>query len=295
MASSPVFNRQRQRILCDKLTQIKPVQQYPALLLQNNSDRCLVVADLHIGWERLLSQRGVHVPSQTPKLKNTLLKVIKAAKPTQVTFLGDIKDAIVKVALEEWKDIPEFFEDIQKQVPDLQVVLGNHDGNLEPLLPEKVKIVPASGTSFGDIGLFHGHAWPAPELLECRSLITGHVHPTIAIRDPMGLRMTRQVLLKAQCNGDQLAKTLRKYLGTKTCDFLEEQTEAKVKVLQLFIMPSFNQFLGGRPINEKRKGKKADAYIGPILRSGCVNMDEAEVYLLDGTFLGTVNQLKPLS
>jgi putative SbcD/Mre11-related phosphoesterase len=280
------------------LTQIKPVQPYPALLLQNNSDRNLVVADLHIGWERLLSQRGVHVPSQTPKLKNTLLKLIKETKPTQVTFLGDIKDAITKVAMEEWKDIPEFFEDIQKQVPDLQVILGNHDGNLEPLLPEKVEIVPASGTSFGDVGLFHGHAWPAPELLECRSLITGHVHPTVAIRDPMGLRMTKQVLLKAPCDGTQLAKTLRKYLGAKNSNldgFLEEN-KLQVNVSQLFIMPSFNQFLGGRPINERKKTKKkADAYIGPILRSGCVNMNEAEVYLLDGTFLGTVEQLKPLS
>ena len=279
------------------LTQINPVQPYPALLLQNNSDRALVVADLHIGWERLLSQRGVHVPSQTPKLKNTLLKLIKETKPTQVTFLGDIKDAIAKVAMEEWKDIPEFFEDIQKQVPNLQVILGNHDGNLEPLLPEKVEIVPASGTSFGDVGLFHGHAWPAPELLECRSLITGHVHPTVAIRDPMGLRMTKQVLLKAPCNGMQLANTLRKYLGVKNSNldgFLEEN-KLKVNVSQLFIIPSFNQFLGGRPINEKKKGKKADAYIGPILRSGCVNMDEAEVYLLDGTFLGTVAQLKLLS
>ncbi|PVX27582.1 MAG: hypothetical protein CW716_01570, partial [Candidatus Bathyarchaeum sp.] len=253
-------------------------------------------ADLHIGWERLLSQRGVHVPSQTPKIKNALIKLIKVAKPTQVTFLGDIKDAITRVAMEEWKDIPEFFEDIQKLVPDLQVVLGNHDGNLEPLLPEKVKIVPPSGTSFGDVGLFHGHAWPAPELLECRSLITGHVHPTVAIRDPMGLRMTKQVLLKAPCNGTQLAKTLRKYLGTKNSNLTGVPEEAEVNVMQLFIMPSFNQFLGGRPINEKRKGKKKDeAYIGPILRSGCVNMDEAEVYLLDGTFLGTVNQLKPLS
>ena len=281
------------------MTQIKPVQPYPALLLQNNRDRALVVADLHIGWERLLSQRGVHVPSQTPKLKNRLLKLIKETKPTQVTFLGDIKDAITKVAMEEWKDIPEFFEDIQKQVPDLQVVLGNHDGNLEPLLPEKVEIVPASGTSLGDVGLFHGHAWPAPELLECRSLITGHVHPTVAIRDPMGLRMTKQVLLKAPCNGAQLAKTLRKYLNTKTSNlngFLEEQNKLKVNVSQLFILPAFNQFLGGRPINEKKKSKKrADAYIGPILRSGCVNMDEAEVYLLDGTFMGTVEQLKPLS
>ena len=285
--------------MCGKLTQIKPVQPYPALLLQNNRDRALVVADLHIGWERLLSQRGVHVPSQTPKIKNTLLKLIKETNPTQAIFLGDVKDAIAKVAMEEWRDIPEFFEDIQKQVSDIQVVLGNHDGNLEPLLPENVKIVPASGTSFGDVGLFHGHAWPAPELLECRSLISGHVHPTVAIRDPMGFRMTRQVLLKAPCNGTQLVKTLRKYLGNKNSNLAgvpEETDEAKVKVSQLFIMPSFNQFLGGRPINEKRKGrKKDDAYIGPILRSGCVNIDEAEVYLLDGTFLGTVDQLKALS
>ena len=283
-------------VLGGNLTQIKPVQPYPALLLQNNRDRALVVADLHLGWERLLSQRGVHVPSQTPKIRNMLLKLIKETKPTKVTFLGDVKDAIAKVAMEEWKDIPEFFETIQKQVPDLQVVLGNHDGNIEPLLPEKVEIVSASGTSFGDVGLFHGHAWPAPELLECRSLITGHVHPTVAIRDPMGLRMTRQVLLKAPCNGAKLAKTLRKYLGTKksNLDGFLEQDSQKVNVSQLFIMPSFNQFLGGRPINE-RKRTKSDSYIGPILRSGCVNMDEAEVYLLDGTFMGTVDQLKPLS
>jgi hypothetical protein len=284
--------------MCGNLTQIKPVQPYPALMLQNNSDRALVVSDLHIGWERLLSQRGVHVPSQTPKIKNTLLKLIKETNPTQAIFLGDVKDAITKVAMEEWRDIPEFFEDIQKQVSDIQVILGNHDGNLEPLLPENVKIVPSTGTSFGDVGLFHGHAWPAPELLECRSLISGHVHPTVAIRDPMGFRMTRQVLIKTSCDGMQLAKALRDRLGAKNSNLsavLEEQKE-KVNVSQLFIMPSFNQFLGGRPINERKRGKKkGEAFIGPILRSGCVKMDDAEVYLLDGTFLGTVSQLKALS
>jgi putative SbcD/Mre11-related phosphoesterase len=271
------------------LTQIKPVQPYPALMLQRKQDRALVVADLHIGWERLLSKRGVHVPPQTPKIRNTLLRLIKETKPTQVIFLGDVKDAITKVEMEEWRDIPEFFENIQEKVPDLQVILGNHDGNLEPLLPENVKIVPASGTSFGDVGLFHGHAWPAPELLECRSLISGHVHPTVLIRDPMGFRMTRQILVKAPCDGMQLAESLLSRLGAK-------KDKVKVKVSQLFIMPSFNQFLGGRPINERKRGKKeGGAFIGPILRSGCVNMDEAEVYLLDGTFMGTVAQLKAFS
>ncbi len=130
-------------------------------------------------------------------------------------MLGDVKDAITKVSIEEWKDIPEFFEDINKQVSEIQVILGNHDGNLEPLLPEEVKIIPASGTSFGDVGLFHGHAWPAPELLTCRSLLTGHVHPTVAICDPMGLRMTRQVFVKVPCNGEKLAKSLLNYLDKK--------------------------------------------------------------------------------
>jgi putative SbcD/Mre11-related phosphoesterase len=270
-------------------------------MLQRKHDRALVVADLHIGWERLLSKRGVHVPPQTPKIKNMLLRLIKECKPTHVIFLGDVKDAIAKVEMEEWRDIPEFFEDIQKRVADLQVVLGNHDGNLEPLLPENVKIFPPTGVTFGDVGLFHGHAWPAPELLECRSLISGHVHPTVLIRDPMGFRMTRQVLVKAPCDGMQLARSLLNHLGAKkkgnkVSAVLEERYKVKVKVSQLFIMPSFNQFLGGRPINERRKEKrKSGAFIGPILRSGCVNMDEAEVYLLDGTFLGTVDQLKALS
>jgi putative SbcD/Mre11-related phosphoesterase len=282
------------------LTNIQPVTPYPAIILQEKSDRALVVSDLHLGWERLLSQRGVHVPSQTPKIKNVLLKLINETKPTRLILLGDVKDAITKVSMEEWKDIPEFFEDIQEKVSEIQVVLGNHDGNLEPLLPEAVKIVPSSGISFGDVGLFHGHAWPAPKLLECRSLVTGHVHPTVAIRDPMGLRITRQVFVKAPCNSELLAKSLLNYLGTKVGEdvsgVLNEQHKIELNVEQLFILPSFNQFLGGRPINERRRAKKkADAYIGPILRSGCVNIDDAEVYLLDGTFLGTVKQLKTLS
>jgi putative SbcD/Mre11-related phosphoesterase len=282
------------------LTQIEPVQPYPALLLQNNSDKALVVSDLHIGWERLLSQRGVHVPSQTPKIKNMLLQLVKKCKPTSIIFLGDVKDAIAKVEIEEWRDIPDFFEAINKQVSDIQVVVGNHDGNLEPLLPEATKIIPPTGAIFGDVGLFHGHAWPAPELLGCRSLVTGHVHPTVAIRDPMGFRMTRQVWVKAQCDGEQLAKSLLDHLGTNSNEptsILDSQFGVRLRVSQLFIMPSFNQFLGGRPINERREGKRVrrGAFIGPVLRSGSVKLNAAEVYLLDGTFLGTVSQLKALS
>ena len=259
-----------------------------------------MVSDLHLGWEKLLSQRGVHVPSQTPKIKQLLIKSIKESKASHLILLGDVKDALTKVSIEEWKDIPEFFEDISKEVSEIQVILGNHDGNLEPLLPEKMKIIPASGTSFGDVGLFHGHAWPAPKLLACRSLVIGHVHPTVAIRDPMGFRMTRQVFVKVPGNSEKLVKSLLNYWVKKgnlnASKIRKELHKVKVAISQLFIIPSFNQFLGGRPINESVIGKKrSKPYIGPILRSGCVKINDAEAYLLDGTFLGTVEQLKSLS
>jgi len=62
-------------------------------------------------------------------------------------------------------------------------------------------------------------------------------------------------------------------------------------------MPSFNDFLGGRPINEIRPNKElgAEALIGPVLRSEAVKVDDSELYLLDGTYLGTLDQLRSLS
>jgi len=62
-------------------------------------------------------------------------------------------------------------------------------------------------------------------------------------------------------------------------------------------MPSFNDFLGGKPLNERKSGgnAKTKRIVGPILRSEAVDMENAETYLLDGTFLGTLNQLRTLS
>jgi len=280
---------------------IKPIQPYPALLLRKKSERALLVADLHLGWEAPLTRQGVHVPSQTPKILEKILQLIKTCKPTRLIFLGDVKHAIAKVEMEEWRDIPDFFEALEKKVSDIQVVPGNHDGTLEPLLPETVKILPSTGVVFGNVGLFHGHAWPAPELLGCRSLITGHVHPMVAFRDPMGFRITRPVWVKAACDGPRLTKSLLERLGAKVnanhSILLRDQFNVKLKVSQLFIMPSFNEFLGGQLINKRKLGKdaKSRAFIGPVLRSGSINLDNAETYLLDGTFLGNIKQLKTLS
>jgi putative SbcD/Mre11-related phosphoesterase len=262
-----------------------------------------VIADLHIGWEIALAQGGIHVPSQTPKILNKLLQLIDLCKPTGLLFLGDVKHTIAKVELEEWQDVPSFFEALIKKVSDIKVILGNHDGNLEPLLPENVKLLPSTGVAIGDVGFFHGNAWPAPELLACRSLVMGHVHPTVAFSDPMGFRITAQVWVKAKLNGELLAKAFLRSLGVQveadidTAKLLYQKVNVRLKASELVIMPYFNDFLGGRAINRSGGGRhpRSIEYLGPVLRSGSVDFDNAETYLLDGTFLGTISQLKSLS
>jgi metallophosphoesterase superfamily enzyme len=215
-------------------------------------------------------------------------------------FLGDIKHTTAKLHTREWQDIPDFFEVLQKEVAVIEIVPGNHDGNITSLLPRNVKVFPHSGLTIGDVGLFHGHAWPNPNLLQCRNLITAHTHPTVVFRDPLGFQIREQVWVKANCNSQKLAKNLLKHLNIKVkgdlATLLKEKFNLKLEATQLLIMPSFNNFLGGQPINRKiGKNNKSKRFIGPILRYGNVDLKSAEAYLLDGTFLGKLEYLKRLS
>ena len=257
---------------------------YPAALVKTAKTRTLVVADPHIGWEIALQERGIHVPSQTPKLLKKLVALLLEHKPDALLILGDVKYTVIKAELGEWHDIPDFFTELQRYVNEIGIVRGNHDANLEPILPENVKLLPATGTIIGDIGFFHGHKWPSPTLLKCKTLVMGHVHPVVVFRDPSGFRITRQVWVKAACNTEQLSKTLLQKHRIK----VESTGEATVKkhygfaptAAEVLMMPSFNDFLGGRAINETRSGKEGQAtMIGPMLRSGTLDMDGAEVYL----------------
>jgi len=277
---------------------LTPLIPYPAALIKTRKTTTLVIADLHIGWEIALSQKGIHVPTQTPKLLQKLKHLILTYKPEKLLILGDVKHTIATAQTGEWHDIPNFFDELKKQTKEICVIRGNHDGNLEPLLPENIKILPATGSTVGEVGLFHGHRWPSPALLKCKTLVMAHVHPIVAFRDPAGFRITRQVWVKMECNGTKLTETLlqknRIKIEKSVEGTLRKHYKIKPETSQLFIMPSFNEFLGGRPLN-KRKPSGTARIVGPVLRSKAVNMENAEIYLLDGTFLGTLNQLRTLS
>jgi metallophosphoesterase superfamily enzyme len=128
----------------------------------------------------------------------------------------------------------------------------------------------------------------------------GHVHPVVVFHDIAGFRTTRQVWVRAVVDGCGLARVLLEKHGVKLSGSVEETLWrcCKVKPLtkELFIMPSFNEFLGGRPLNERKVvGGRSAGIMGPVLRSDVVDLSGAEAYLLDGTLLGTLEQLRSLS
>jgi putative SbcD/Mre11-related phosphoesterase len=273
---------------------------HPAALIKTKKRKTLLIADPHLGWEIALQEKGIHVPSQTQKILNKLTAIITEYKPDKLVILGDVKYTVVSSKLGEWQDIPDFFAKLQSCVGDIAIVRGNHDANLEPLLPENIKLLPATGAVIGDVGVFHGHKWPSPALLKCKTIVMGHLHPVVVFRDTAGFKITRQVWMKANCNTEALAKILLQKHGIKiegsVAETLQKHYDAKLKATEIFIMPSFNDFLGGRPVNETRPRKEigSEALIGPVLRSDAVDVDNAELYLLDGTYLGTLNHLRNL-
>jgi uncharacterized protein len=64
---------------------------YPAGLITENDKKTLVIADPHIGWEMSLQEKGIHVPSQTPKLLKRLVELLVEQQPTALIIVGDVK------------------------------------------------------------------------------------------------------------------------------------------------------------------------------------------------------------
>jgi len=280
------------------LNALKPIGSEPALLLRRRGERVVVLSDLHIGWEVTLSQQGIHIPSQTGKMLQRLRVIIEKEHPSRIIMLGDVKHSVTGAELEEWRDVPDFFEALLKLVPSVQVILGNHDGNLEPLTPSKVEILPSTGLALWNrFGLLHGHAWPSPEILGCETLILGHLHPAVTLRDALGYRLTKPAWVTAPCDPKKLVRGTLKAAGIQPRGDLEEVLKEKFRVklatTRCVFVPPFNDFLGGRPVNSRKiEETHAGERLGPVLRSGAVDMDDAEVHLLDGTYLGRVKQLK---
>ncbi|MEM3003744.1 MAG: metallophosphoesterase [Candidatus Bathyarchaeia archaeon] len=276
---------------------VNPVVPYPALLLKGGADRSLVISDLHIGWEASLAEQGLHIPSQAKKYAEKLRLIVEETDSTRLIILGDVKHKVARVGLSEWGDVPSFFQELLKFVEVIYVIPGNHDGNLEALIPERVKIFPVHGLAIDhEVGLIHGHAWPKPEILGCNTIILGHLHPMIRLFDTVGFSTTHQVWLRASSDGEVLARNLLNHLGRRLVGDVRATMKRHFNVTlcspHCIFVPSFNSLLSGQVLNRFEGGARLDGtYTGPLLRSNGIRLTDAEVYLLDGVYLGRLSDI----
>ena len=276
---------------------LTPVVPYPALLFMGSHEKTLIIGDLHIGWEASLAEQGLHIPSQAPKFLERLKTIIRETDSTHLIILGDVKHATTKVELMEWHDVPAFFEALFEIAKEIDVIPGNHDGNLEALVPRGVHIHQISGLAIdNEVGIIHGHAWPKPEILGCKTIVVGHLHPMIALTDAIGFSTIYQVWLKANSDGEILAKGLLKHLGVK----LEGSVRATMKERfnvdlanpHFIFLPPFNNLLSGQIMNKVPENSPiSDSHTGPLLKSSGIQIRNADVYLIDGIYLGKLDVL----
>jgi metallophosphoesterase superfamily enzyme len=189
-------------------------------------------------------------------------------------LLGDIKHNVPRTSWQERKEVPDFLKTLAAYAP-VDIVPGNHDGDIEELVSENVSIHGARGFVLDDVGYFHGHTWPDIVLLSARQVVMSHNHPTVSLKDTLGHAVSEQVWIKTRF----IEEAIKKYFGDITWSDPE-----------VIIMPAFNELCGGIPFNESIH----EDLLGPVFANHAIELEKASVFLLDGTKLGMIKNIKKL-
>ncbi len=245
---------------------VEPVAGERALELSGPAGKYIVAADLHVGIEEELERRGFRVPDQTDRTLQRLQALIAERKPDGLILLGDVKHQVPYAERWEKRKVFRLLDELSAVLP-VTIISGNHDGGIEAMAPEKVRRV--GSLAVGDVGLVHGHSWPPEKLMTRRTLVLAHSHPSVLLCDERGRPVTEACWLRAR------------FIGRKA------KEHYRPPFPEVVVLPAFTDLRGGCPVNE-RGGR----LLGPLFRNGLVDVLAAQVYLTDGTCLGSVRDLE---
>lgn len=221
------------------------IRNQPALKIGD----ALVIADLHLGKSHEYWQKGFSLPRQAKIFAMRLNNLKKKTRTKRLVILGDIKNKIGFANAEEIRELPLFFSNLDYR--KIIAIKGNHDGGIEKVLPDRIKI--RNSIAIGDYMLTHGHMNVNTKK---STIIIGHNQPHVKFVDKVKAVYTEPVWVRGKLKG--------KYAGK-----------------ELLMMPAFNELCGATIVNK-------DELLGPMARR---LSKDAHCYLLDGTDLGTIGDL----
>ncbi|MEM2088404.1 MAG: metallophosphoesterase family protein [Thermoproteota archaeon] len=242
----------------------KLIKGEPALLMGET----LVITDTHIGYEGEIRLKGIKLPSLTKIILSHVLGLAEKTSARRLLILGDLKHTVYGPRGLEWRDVPAFMNRIIEKFEWVGVIPGNHDGDLYAVLPDKVELTDPDGIVVNGVLFTHGHK-KLDTILErkrregntVKTVIVGHFHPAVELADDLGYRYILPVWVRG-------------LLGEKT---------------EILLMPAFNENIGKLIVNNP---EKISEDLRGFLKTGSMNLQEAEAYSLDLVFLGKIGSLE---
>ncbi|WP_323171457.1 metallophosphoesterase [Natrialba sp. PRR66] len=277
-------------------THVEPVPGQPAALADLGTERALLVADYHAGYEAgLRYERGVDVPSHAPERRERLYSLIEHTNPDRLVVLGDLMHSIGDPGGAERAELEVLFESEPLRSLDVTIVKGNHDGAIETWLEPADGAAPSAGppagsvtvvsgdgialgpdgsesTTTGTVGVCHGHTWPSRAVLGSSVVCLGHEHPCVRLEDEVGGSRVERVWLRGRLDPAPFCD----HFGA-TLPWLADDATAEPP--QIIVLPAFNELVGGTWVNLPEQ-----SFLSPFLPDG---LADGEAYLLDGTRLGS--------
>lgn len=246
------------------MLQQRIIPQKPALIIEGQK-KYLVVTDLHIGFESSLASNEIFIGknSSINETINDLSEIIASETPDAVILLGDVKSSIKNISKAEWNDVPLFFEKI-KEKSDIILIPGNHDSNIQRLIPENISVISSTGMVAENILFTHGHTMPSENFSHVDKIIMGHLHPVFFQEESI-------------VNGERVWISMR---TSKDRIFPSSSGE-----IEITIVPSFNRYFYAT--NKKRYQKS----ISPIIEK-IKHVSSARIVTLDGTIIGNEDNLE---
>jgi len=245
------------------MLQTRIIPSKPALIVKGIKKN-LIVTDIHIGFENSMASNEIFIGknSTITETIQELSEIIDVEKPDSVILLGDIKSSIKNITRNEWDEVPLFFKKI-KQKCDVILIPGNHDGNIQKLVPEDITMISSTGMVEENVLFTHGHTMPSENFSHVEKIIMGHIHPIFFQKDSI-------------MNGQRVwisLKTEKKKIFPSTSGELE-----------IIIVPSFNRYFYA---THKRIYKKSTS---PIIER--LEILSAKIVSLDGIILGDESIIK---
>ena len=248
------------------MVKIRIIESEPALVLQNQK-RYLIISDLHIGFEDKFSSNKIFLGknSSTNNIIDDIKILIKNENIGSLILLGDVKSSIKKISKTEWNDIPHFFNEVAKLV-EIILVPGNHDANIQALVPDEISMIGTKGLVIDNVLLTHGHSMPTENFSSVNKIIMGHLHPVFFEDGSL-------------INGQRVWISLK---AKKELIFPSTSGE-----IEIIVFPSFNPYLYMTHTKKYRKS------ISPIIQK-VKNDTKAKIITLDGTIIGNETILEQL-